>query len=57
MPVIFVTGATSGFGAATARLFAKNGWKVIAAARRVDRLEALQATSSPRDRSISRRST
>lgn len=42
MPVIFVTGATSGFGAATARLFAKNGWKVIAAARRVDRLEALR---------------
>ena len=42
MPVIFVTGATSGFGAATARLFAKNGWKVVAAARRVDRLEALR---------------
>ena len=42
MPVIFVTGATSGFGAATARLFAKNGWKVIAAARRIDRLEALR---------------
>jgi NADP-dependent 3-hydroxy acid dehydrogenase YdfG len=42
MPVIFVTGATSGFGAATARLFARNGWRVIAAARRVDRLEALR---------------
>jgi NADP-dependent 3-hydroxy acid dehydrogenase YdfG len=43
MPVIFVTGATSGFGAATARLFAKNGWKVIAAGRRAARLQALKA--------------
>jgi NADP-dependent 3-hydroxy acid dehydrogenase YdfG len=43
MSVIFVTGATSGFGAATARLFAKNGWKVIAAGRRAERLEALRA--------------
>ena len=42
MPVIFITGATSGFGAATARLFAKNGWKVIATGRRTERLEALQ---------------
>ena len=41
--VIFVTGATSGFGAATARLFASKGWKVIATGRRLDRLEALQA--------------
>jgi NADP-dependent 3-hydroxy acid dehydrogenase YdfG len=43
MPVIFVTGATSGFGAATARLFARNGWKVVATGRRTERLEALQA--------------
>src|SRR5690606_25259119 len=42
MPVIFVTGATSGFGAATARLFARNGWKVIATGRRTERLEALR---------------
>lgn len=40
--VIFVTGATSGFGAATARLFAANGWKVIATGRRLERLEELQ---------------
>jgi NADP-dependent 3-hydroxy acid dehydrogenase YdfG len=40
--VIFITGATSGFGAATARLFARNGWKVVAAARRLERLEALR---------------
>ena len=42
-PVIFVTGATSGFGAATARLFASKGWKVVATGRRRDRLEALQS--------------
>jgi NADP-dependent 3-hydroxy acid dehydrogenase YdfG len=42
MPVIFVTGATSGFGAATARLFARNRWKVIATGRRMERLEALR---------------
>lgn len=43
MPVIFITGATSGFGAATARLFARNGWKVVATGRRLERLEALKA--------------
>lgn len=43
MPVIFVTGATSGFGAATARLFARNGWKVVATGRRQERLETLSA--------------
>jgi NADP-dependent 3-hydroxy acid dehydrogenase YdfG len=42
MPVIFVTGATSGFGAATARKFAANGWKVVATGRRTSRLEALR---------------
>src|SRR5690606_16877802 len=30
------------FGAATARLFARNGWKVIATGRRTERLEALK---------------
>ena len=42
MPVIFVTGATSGFGAATARLFAQNGWQVVATGRRRERLKALK---------------
>ena len=37
-----ITGATSGFGEATARLFAKNGWKLILTGRRQDRLERLQ---------------
>lgn len=41
-PVILITGATSGFGRATAEEFAKNGWKVIATGRRQERLDALQ---------------
>ena len=38
---VLITGATSGFGAATARLFAKDGARVVAAGRRAERLEAL----------------
>jgi len=40
---VFITGASSGFGAAAARRYAGAGAKVIAAGRRRDRLEALQA--------------
>jgi 3-hydroxy acid dehydrogenase/malonic semialdehyde reductase len=39
--IVFVTGASSGFGAAIARKFARQGHRVIAAARRKDRLDAL----------------
>ena len=35
--IAFVTGATSGFGAACARLFATHGWKLIICGRRQDR--------------------
>jgi 3-hydroxy acid dehydrogenase/malonic semialdehyde reductase len=40
--IVFVTGATSGFGAAIARRFAAEGHHIIAAGRRQDRLEALR---------------
>lgn len=39
--VVFITGASSGFGADAARLFAKEGAIVILAARRMERLTAL----------------
>lgn len=39
--VVIVTGASSGIGEATARQFGREGAKVVLAARRVDRLEAL----------------
>jgi NADP-dependent 3-hydroxy acid dehydrogenase YdfG len=41
--VVFITGATSGFGAAAARRYVAAGGKVIATGRRLDRLEQLQA--------------
>ncbi|HCK80119.1 MAG TPA: hypothetical protein DIC59_01470 [Candidatus Competibacteraceae bacterium] len=40
--IAFITGATSGFGAACARLFAANGWWLILCGRRLERLEALR---------------
>jgi 3-hydroxy acid dehydrogenase/malonic semialdehyde reductase len=39
--VILVTGATAGFGAAFARRFVKDGHKVIATGRRLERLDSL----------------
>ena len=41
---VLITGATAGFGEATARRFLANGHKVIAAGRRAKRLEALKAS-------------
>ncbi|WP_414900000.1 SDR family NAD(P)-dependent oxidoreductase [Rhizobium cremeum] len=40
---ILITGATAGFGAATARRFVAEGWKVIGTGRRAQRLDDLGA--------------
>jgi 3-hydroxy acid dehydrogenase / malonic semialdehyde reductase len=45
---VFVTGASSGFGAAVTRRFAGAGARVVAAARRADRISALAAELGPR---------
>lgn len=41
--VVLITGASSGFGEDAARLFAMEGCRVVLAARRLDRLQALAA--------------
>jgi 3-hydroxy acid dehydrogenase/malonic semialdehyde reductase len=47
MKTILVTGATAGFGATFARRFVKDGHRVIATGRRVERLEALAKELGP----------
>ncbi len=47
--VVLVTGASAGIGEAIARRFARNGSRVVAAARRIERLESL-ARELGRDR-------
>ena len=40
---VWITGATSGFGAATVERFVAGGWRVIASGRRLERLQQLVA--------------
>ena len=41
--IIFITGASSGIGAATARAFAEHGAKLLRCARRLDKLQEMEA--------------
>ena len=45
--IVFVTGASAGFGAAIARRFIADGAKVVATARRFERLQALREELGP----------
>ncbi len=45
--IVFVTGASAGFGAAIARRFIADGAKVVATARRLERLQALREELGP----------
>lgn len=47
MPTILITGATAGFGQATARRFASTGWTVVGTGRRQERLKALAEEIGP----------
>ncbi len=47
MPVVCVTGATSGIGRATVERFVKEGWEAVALGRREERLAALAASVPP----------
>ena len=50
--VLLITGASSGIGAATARSAHAEGWRVVLAARSLDRLEALAEELGGRERAI-----
>ena len=52
--IALITGATSGFGAATARRFAADGWKLILTGRREERLQELVDELGGPDRVLAR---
>ena len=51
-PVLLITGASSGIGAATARLLSGEGWRLILAARSIAELDALAEELGGSDRAV-----
>jgi NADP-dependent 3-hydroxy acid dehydrogenase YdfG len=51
-PVLLITGASSGIGAATARRAAEAGWRLVLAARSQDKLQALADELGGPDRAV-----
>ncbi len=49
--LVFITGASSGIGRATARAFAADGARLLLCARRIERLKELEENLYPTDRS------
>lgn len=47
---VFITGASSGFGAAAAERYAREGWQVVIAARRQERLDELKQSMPQPDK-------
>jgi NADP-dependent 3-hydroxy acid dehydrogenase YdfG len=54
-PVLLITGASTGIGAATARRAAEAGWRLVLAARSEDKLTALADELGGPDRAIAKR--